>query len=209
MITFDPREPAPLSVRWARVIVPLAMCFSYLTLRVAPAAHERISLAELLASGALFVGLTFVSFVGLGDLLYPATPAEKAVEDDPEFTSQFAAVPAMSPVEEAFQAGWFPSSYGWPPARGDLRTALPGLATSAALLREAAETDVMTGDTEELELLTHEYAPLHHTPPRGFPRISEWPPTGAQLAASGTVTGRVPTPEPRTAGRHRREGRTK
>ena len=150
--------PAPLSVRWARVVCPLVMCFLYLTLRVAPAVHDRISLGELATSGALFVGLTFLAFIALGDLIDPE-PLPPRLEDTDDET-------------------------GWIPAVGQL----PGPAAAARELREIADA---AADTEEFELLTHEYVPQHHTPARGF-------------AVVGTVTGRIPAPAPRTAGRHRK-----
>lgn len=68
---FDTREPAPLSVRWARVIAPLVMCFAYTVFRVGPAVHERIPLSELLSAGVMFAGLVLVAFLALGDLLVP------------------------------------------------------------------------------------------------------------------------------------------
>jgi hypothetical protein len=188
VITFDTREPAPLSVRWARVIVPLFLCFAYLTFRLGPATHDRVPLSELLASGVLFVGLTFVAFIALGDLLCPATPAERAFEDDPESTGVFA----------RFTDGTRP---GWGAFAGEL----PGPGTWAMELRELAAADL---PTEEFELLTHEYRPQHHTPARGFVAVSV-DPAGEPFAMvgiddRGRVHGIVPAPAPRTTGRHRR-----
>lgn len=180
MITFDTREPAPLSVRWARVVVPLIMCFAYMVFRVVPATRERIPLTELVTSGVLFVGLTFVAFIALGDLLFPATPAELAAEEDPESTGVFDAVPARITLT----AG--DDGTGW----GAFVGVLPGPATSARELREIAEA---MADTEEFQLLTHEYVPQHHTPARGI-----------TLVRPDLLPPESYTPEPRISGRHRR-----
>lgn len=207
MITFDPREPAPVYVRWARVIVALFLCFAYPVFRLYPAVHERIGLTELLASGALFITLTFVAFITLGDLLYPATSAERAAEDDPESTGVFGSVALHDLAAVA--------------DRGCITGRLPGPSTWAAELCELADDEACcshAADTEEFELLTHEYVPQHHTPARGFlaPALqatADRLERDARAMVPRTITGRIaevhriagqlPTPEPRIGGRHR------
>lgn len=200
MITFDTREPAPLSVRWARVTVPLFLCFAYLTFRLGPATHERIPLSELLASGVLFVGLTFVAFIALGDLLCPATPAERAAENDPESTGVFGR------FVDGTRPGW--GAFAGELAGTDLQLMVEfdGPATHGRRLREIADADL---PTEELELLTHEYVPQHHTPARGIPVVgADYPDQLGDLwwnaEKHGPIRGSLPTPAPRTTGRHRR-----
>lgn len=209
MITFDTREPAPLSVRWARVIVPLLLCFAYLTFRLGPATHERISLSELLGSGVLFIGLTFVAFIALGDLCCPATPAERALENDPESTGVFAR------FVDGTRPGW--GAFAGELASTDLQlmAEFDGPATHGRRLREIADSDL---PTEELELLTHEYHPQHHTPARGFAVVGPvYAPAPPETASLERLAGRVPSPYLRSGehdqfgqrtggGRHRKVG---
>jgi hypothetical protein len=196
VITFDTREPAPLSVRWARVIVPLFLCFAYLTFRLGPATHDRVPLSELLASGVLFVGLTFVAFIALGDLLCPATPAERAAENDPESTGVFVTMPAKQAFSVTAQVTY-----------ADLGMMFPDrFPPGAGRIVGTVEDEPVT---EELELLTHEYVPQHHTPARGIPVVGpEYPDQlgdlGWNAEKQGPIRGSLPAPEPRTTGRHRR-----
>lgn len=194
--------PAPTSVRWARVIAPLVMCFAYLALRVAPATHERIALAELLTSGVLFVGLTFLAFIALGDLIDPE-PLPPRLEDD--------VTQAMPPVDGWRYAGLTKGGWRYVGLTEGGVTAKVTYADLALMFPErfAPGAGRIVGSieyepaTEELELLTHEYVPQHHTPPRGFPSISNGfrlvgdHGEGIELDAFGQRVG---------GGRHRKAG---
>ena len=152
--------PAPTSVRVARVVCPLVMCFAYLTLRVAPAAHDRIALGELITSGVLFVGLTFLAFIALGDLI------------DPEPLPPRLELEKVAAAASALRADF-------PAHRGRITGYLTGVEPG----------------TEELELLTHEYVPQHHTHPRGFTLV----PPVVPLRRDGGPELRA-----RSGGRHRK-----
>lgn len=184
---FDTREPAPLSVRWARVIAPLVMCFAYTVFRVYPAVHERIPLSELLSAGAMFAGLVLVAFLALGDLCvprlgrYPAPTVEEEAPppaDDPRWKvlgeSQGFVETKITHVD------WdaIGEQFGSPTGRlkggvfmGDLLATesgnWPGRAdVKAELIKRAYGYAPPAPGTEEL--FTHEYVPQHHTPARGF-----------------------------------------
>lgn len=200
---FDTREPAPLSVRWARVIAPLVMCFAYTVFRVYPAVHERIPLSELLSAGAMFAGLVLVAFLALGDLCVP----------------RLGRYPAPTVEEEQTWPGWHDLGVS---LRGGFVTAeiesFDAEALRAYFADVPANGGVMSGVlpndavTEELELLTHEYVPQHHTPARGFEMPirtvdgenivvnAQWNTKGVlevdvtTLMQRGTVTGRIPAP---------------
>lgn len=204
---FDTRAPAPLSVRWARVIVPLFLLFAYMVFRVYPAAGDRIPLGELLSAGSVFVGLTLVACAALGDLIAPRLGVGHLLDAMAlELTAEHA--PVVTDIDAAIAE-----------ARGRFAGQLPfdGPASNGVRLRAIAEA---MADTEELELLTHAYVPLHHTPARGIPVIEVASPTrpaqpkDAQLIAAfvAKINGGLaqppvrftPSPHPRNApGRHR------
>jgi len=180
--------PAPRSVRVARVVCPLVMCFAYLTLRVAPAAHDRIALGELITSGVLFVGLTFLAFIALGDLI------------DPEPLPPRLELEKVAAAASALRAD-FPAHRGR--IEGDLLATLggdwPGRAEAKReLIARGYGYDPADAVTEELELLTHEYVPQHHTPARGF-----LAPALAKVADEIATAARTAQPI-RTTGRHRK-----
>lgn len=207
MKSLKTREPAPPSVRWSRVVVPFILLFAYMVFRVHPAAQLRIPLWELLSAGAVFVGLTLVALAALGDLIAPRLGVGHLLDAMAmELTAEHAAV--VTDIDAAIDD-----------ARGRFAGQLPfdGPASNGVRLREIAEA---MADTEVLELLTHAYVPLHHTPARGIPVIEvarpirPAQPKDAQLIAAfvAKINGGLaqppvrfkPSPRPRsTPGRHR------
>lgn len=141
MITFDPHEPAPVAVRWARAIVPFVLFFSYLAFRVYPATDGRIPIGEAAVAGLVLVGLVLVGFIALGDLVAPisARARHAAEPEDLELTATLA--PVVTDIDAAIEAAVETS---WPRSTG-----------------------VLFDDTDRL--YTHDYEAMHHTPARGFP----------------------------------------
>lgn len=169
MITFDPRGTSPLRIRLLRVALPLLLFGGYLALRAYPAADGRIPLGEAIVMGVVLIMLALVAVIALSDLFAPARIVRAESPSELELTARIAPV---ADVE---------------------KTAAQVCAAEIRRLDALLRGDVGTihgtlPDNQPAEpLLTHEYAPQHHTPPRGFRLLPEPPP---EIYVPGSDTGR-------------------
>lgn len=153
MITFDPRGTSPLRIRLLRVVLPLLLFVGYLAFRAYPAADGRIPLGEAIVMGVVLMMLALVAVVALSDLFAPARIVRAESPSELELTARL--TPIADIEETAAQA-----------CAAEIRR------LDALLRGDAGVIHGTLPDNQPTEpLLTHEYAPQHHTPPRGFPAI--------------------------------------
>lgn len=198
--------PAPRSVLYARVVVPVLLVFAYVALRVVPVIDGRIPWYEVVSIGLAIVGLTVVSLLAVVDLAFaPLIAAAGEGISALEITAEISGIRDIDDaVAQAYHDGM------GHPADDDVA---PG-----PLVRRGAMI------VAEPTLITHEYEAIHHTPARGIQlgidpasdnedsivyayytagRMVVAHPPLTQTARTGTITGRLPSPIPRTPGRHR------
>lgn len=169
MITFDPYGAASPVVRVFRVLLPLLLCAGYLVFRVYPATDGRIPLGEVIVMGIVFAGLVLVALIAAADLIYPARIVRANSPSELEITA------VITPVAD-IEA-----------------TAAQACAAEIRRLDALLRGDEWRGcsgilpvEIDELELMTHEFTAMHHTPPRGIPAVEPF------TVYRGTVTGRIP-----------------
>lgn len=179
MITFDPYGPAPLAVRIGRVLLPLLLCAGYLGLRVYPATDGRIPLGEVIVMGVVFAGLVLVALVAAADLIYPArivradSPSELEITAALTPVADIEATAAQACAAEIRRLDALLRGDEWRRHSGTLPVVKDG---------PPEFTVVSPGwhkcpggpctEIDEPELMTHEFTPMHHTPPRGIPVIT-------------------------------------
>lgn len=179
MITFDPVTPAPLATRITRVVLPLLTCFGYLAFRAYPAAQGRIPLGEAVVMGLVIMGLAMVACIALGDLIYPLTSRarRRPGSEELEITAVHARIADADTVVAqacAAETARLDALIGFDAPRGLFRGVLPAdWGTQHLSAYNAQVRRALFEDTQPYDLLTHEFQPQHHTPPRGFafPRI--------------------------------------
>lgn len=142
--------PAPRSVLYSRVVVPVLLVFAYVGLRVVPAVDGRIPWYELFSMGAAIVGLTTVALLAVVDIaLNPLIARAEEHISALEITAEISGIRDIDfAVANAYHDGM------GHPIDDDVA---PG-----PLVRRGAMI------VAEPTLITHEYEAIHHTPARGF-----------------------------------------
>lgn len=217
MITFDTHGDTPLSVRIVRVVVPLLLFFAYLLGRVYPAADGRIPAGEALVMGVVLIGLAFTGLIALGDLIAPLTPRMRSRLDSEALEITAVHAPVVTDIdaaiEAAVEASWPRNTVTVPAAMFFGQGRMTGTLNDHVNIQPGPGPDeyvvtIPDDATAPLHLFTHDYAPQHHTPPRGFPAIPvdrfdgrTWTSTGLRLARPDLLPPEIYIPQ---AGRHHR-----
>lgn len=205
MITFDTRGDTPLSVRLARVVVPLLLFFAYLLGRVYPAAGGRIPAGEALVMGVVLIGLAFTGLIALGDLIAPLTPRVRSRLDSEALEITAVHAPVVTDIDAAIDDA---REQSWPRNAGTLlQPAVEQMARDlgygphdiAEIVAMVAKDRASIEDTAPLHLFTHEYHAQHHTPPRGLAAVSGSP---DQFESDVEDWWDRHLDDPRPAGRH-------
>ena len=192
MITFDPITPAPLATRIARVVLPLLTCFGYLAFRAYPAAAGRIPLGEAAVMGVVLMALAMITCVALGDLIYTLTSRarRRPTTEELEITAvhtpiadvdtvvarscaeEIARLDALTAPRDGWQdTGWTTEGVVMRENVADRWTWLHDWTKDAGIIHGTlppVRPRALLEDTQPYDLLTHEFQPQHHTPPRGF-----------------------------------------
>lgn len=219
MITFDTHGDTPLSVRIVRVVVPLLLFFAYLLGRVYPAADGRIPAGEALVMGVVLIGLAFTGLIALGDLIAPLTPRMRSRLDSEALEITAVHAPVVTDIDAAIddarEQSWPRNTVTVPAALFFGQGRVTGTLPPEPYVQVGAGPDeyivtIPDDATAPLHLFTHDYAPQHHTPPRGIRLVGDHgeglraylAPALAKVAADLVEDARRMRPP--AAGRHHR-----
>lgn len=144
---FIPRD-APVSVLWARVLVPLVALFAYVAFRAIPARDGYLPIGEVLPMFAVVMGLTMVMLIAATELTARRRVDQLDAEVQAKLTNMLertALIPGPVP-----------------------RTPVTMLDSDDVARIHGDRLSLVDQGVIEPGLFTHEFQPEHHTPARGI-----------------------------------------